>query len=134
MDRVEHVDPGRALRGDFDHVQVGVIAISSEDRRDVLVGGVVDHVLTLTEADLEDPPLPPREHRLAFVLLNLEVRRVIVLRQRVKPHEAAVLFGDHRPRRALALVGGLEQIAGARTGLGGRGDLTVEGVSSGAEL
>ena len=110
-----------------DLVQVGVVAVAGPDRRDVLVGAVVDHVFALAEADLEDAALPPGQHGLAFVLLDLEVGRVLARRQRVEPHEVAVLFGDHRPRRALALVGREEQVAGRRAGLGGRGDLDRRG-------
>ena len=43
-------------------------------------------------------------------------------RERFEPDQAAVLFGDHRPRRALALVGREEQVAGSGAGLGLRRD------------
>ncbi len=58
-----------------DFVQVGVVAVAGPDRGDRLVGGVVDHVLALAEADLEDAPLPPGQDGLALVLLDLEVGR-----------------------------------------------------------
>jgi hypothetical protein len=112
VDGVEHVDPGRALRRQPDFVQVGVVAVARPDVRDGLIGGVVDDVFALTEADFEDAPLPPGQDRLALVLLDLKIGRRLAGRQRVKPHERAVLFGDHRPRRALALIGGEEQVAG----------------------
>ena len=76
VDRVERVDPGRALRRQPDLVQVGVVAVAGADVGDGLVGGVVDHVLALAEADFEDASLPPGQDRLALVLLDLEVGRL----------------------------------------------------------
>ena len=103
-------------------MQVGVIAVAGVHGADALVGGVVDDVFALPEADLEDAPLPPRQHGLAVVLLDFEAGRLLASGQRVKPHEAAVLFGDHRPGRAVALVGRQQQVAGRGAGQGPRGD------------
>ena len=88
-----------------DLVQVGAVAVAGAHGRDLVVGVVVDHVFALAEADADDAALPPRQRGLAFVGLHLEVGRRLAGGQRVKPHERAVLFGDHRPRGAHALVG-----------------------------
>ena len=103
-------------------MQVGVVAVARPDQGHAPVGAVVEDVLALAEADLEDPALPPREHRFSLVSLDSEVRRLLPGRERVKPDEVAALIDDHRPGRALPLVGGEEQIAGRRAGFGGRGD------------
>ena len=73
-------------------MQVGVVAVAGADVGDGLVGAVVDDVLALAEADFEDAPLPPGQHRLALVGLGLEVGRRLPGGQGVKPHERAVLF------------------------------------------
>ncbi len=122
MDRVESVDPGGALGREQDLVQVGAVAVAGADRGDLLVGAVVDHVFALAEAHLDDAALPPGERRLAFVGLHLEVGGGVLARQRVKPHQRAVLFGDHRPGRPQALVGGEEEVAAGRAGLRRRRD------------
>ena len=118
--------------GSTDLVQVGVIAVAGADVADLLVVSCVEHVFALAEADLEDPPLPPGQGRLALDWWTLKFVADMPARQRVEPDQVAVLVGDHRPRRALALVGGEEQIAGAAPGLAGVVICTVDGVSDGA--
>ena len=78
------------------------------------VAAVVDLVLALAEADLHDASLPPHQHLLAQIALHAEVRGVFAIGQRVQPDEVSALVDDHRPVRALALIGSQEQIAGAR--------------------
>ena len=97
-------------------MQVGLVAVAGTDHRDALVGGVVDDVLALAEPGLEDPSLPPRQDGLAFVLLDLEVGRLVVRGNRVKPDQVAGLVDDHRSRRTIALVGRQQEVArrGAR--------------------
>ena len=116
VDRVEGVDPGGALGREQDLVQVGAVAVAGADGGDLLVGAVVDHVFALAEPHLDDAALPPGERRFAFVALHLEVGGGVPARQRVKPHQRAVLFGDHRPGRPQALVGGEEEVAAGRAG------------------
>ena len=121
---------------DPDFVQVGVVAVAGADVTDLLVARVVQITsFALPEADLEDPPLPPGQDRLARRMLDdLQVRRRHAARQRVEPDQVAFLIGDHRPGRALALVGGEEEIAGRGAGLRRACEIrTVDGVSDGAE-
>ena len=112
-DRVELVDPGGPVGRQADLVQVGVVAVTRAHMADLLVARVGDDVFALAEADFEDVPLPPDQGGLAAQLDDLEVRRRHAARQRFEPDQVAFLVGDHRPRRALALVGGEEQVSGA---------------------
>ena len=97
-------------------MQVGVVAVPGPDRGHAVIGAVVDHVFALAEADPDDASLPPGEHGPSFVLLDLEVGCRLPGCERVKPHQVAALVGDHRPRRAVSLVGREEQVTGTRAG------------------
>jgi hypothetical protein len=65
-------------RGDGELVQVAFETVSRLDPAHLAVGGVEDHVLTYAVPG-HDATLPPGEHGLAPVGLDLEVRRVPVL-------------------------------------------------------
>ena len=123
VDRLVGVDPSRALGSDANRVQVCLQAVAGTNRGHRSVGGVVDHVFALPESEFEDAPLPPHERRRAAVLLDAEVGGPLAARQRMEPHQASVLRHDHRPGRPLALVGGQEQLPGARAEPGGGDDL-----------
>ena len=122
LDRVEDVDPSCSFGGDARRVQVRAIAVARTCARDLTVGAVVEERFALAEAELQDASLPPAEHRLALVGLDLEVGRGLPGGQRFEPHQVARLIDDHRPGRALALVGREEEVAGARPRLCRGGD------------
>ena len=107
-----------------DLVQVGVVAVARPDARDLPVGAVVDHVFALRRSrPARIRPCHQVSTGLPLVLLHLEVGR-----RRCSPAAGwnqtrlPVLVGDHRPRRALALVGREEQVAGRGARLGVRVD------------
>src|ERR1039458_2033976 len=57
---VECVDPRGSLCAQQELVQVRVVAVAGEHVGDRLIGGVVDLVLALAEAESQDATLPPR--------------------------------------------------------------------------
>ena len=106
-------------------MQVGLVAVAGVDACDLLVGAVGDDLFALAEALRRDDALPPRQDRLAVVLLHLQVGRFDAARQRVKPDDVAGFVEDQRTAGTGAAVGGGEQIAscrrrGARRHLDGR--------------
>ena len=92
-DRVVGGDQRGALGGELEVVQVGLQAVAGLDVGDVGVGAVGDHVVAEAEAVHRDVALPPRQHRPAVVLLDAQVGRRGVRRQRLEPH-AAPPFGS----------------------------------------
>ena len=103
-------------------MQIGVVAVAGEHLGERLVGGAVDLILALTEAERQDPSLPPGQDGLAVVGLRLEVGRGVVRRCGVEPDQVAGLIDDHLSRRARALIGRQEEIAGRRAGARRRRD------------
>ena len=107
-------DQRGVLRGDDELVQVDLQPVARADGGDGPVGAVGDHRLALPVAG-DHAALPPGEHRLALVGLDLEVdpARPVAGREggvRRVPDDAAVPVQDHQPR--LARPG--ERIPGGR--------------------
>ena len=94
-------------------------AVRSRQRRDRPVVLVDDHVLAaLGRAGVGDHALPPRQHRLALVRLEVEVARHVVDGDRLEPHRGKPVVDDQRPtlahhRRVVEVVEvGHEDVAG----------------------
>ena len=85
-------------------MQVRLVAVAGVDRGDELVGGVDD--LVAPEADAEAGghlTLPPDEHRLALVVLDLEVGGGLPLWEGMEPYEPPHRVEDHRAGLAVAV-------------------------------
>jgi hypothetical protein len=93
-------------------VHVGLQTVARANAGDLLVRLVDDHALALADARGGDHTLPPRQHRLALVLLNTEVDRDRV--DGLEPDEAAVVVDDRRAALAGAVERGDEEQAGRR--------------------
>ena len=93
-------DQGRPLRCELELVQVVAVAVGRADPCDPSIGRVPDHPLA-DALPVQDPPLPPGEHRLSQVGLGAEVVDAHARGRAVKPDEPAVRVGDHRPVLAL---------------------------------
>src|SRR5215213_4765313 len=113
-------DQGRILGRDEELVMVPLVAVSGSKAGYLAVGRVADHVLAVAVAGV--PSLPPGEHRLSFVSLDLEVESVsLVILQRMEPYRFTALVDYHRcilggrllPR---SLLGRDEDVAGRCAG------------------
>jgi hypothetical protein len=112
VDGAEHRHQRDIVRLDLELVQVRRIPVAGAQDVDLTVGGVVDHHDPVAEAGGMDIPLPPREHRLAVELLDLQVGRVGPGGQGLEPHEPAARVEDHRPVLSGAGVRRGEDVAG----------------------
>src|SRR5215212_4008625 len=113
-------DQGRILGRDEELVMVPLVAASGIKAGYLAVGMVADHVLALAIAGVMT--LPPGEHRLSLVCLDLEVEGVsLVILQRMEPYRFTALVDYHRcilgGRLLLrSLLGRDEDVAGRRAG------------------
>src|SRR5215212_1100068 len=89
-------DQRGVLGGDQELVVVSRVAVAGFDPRYLPVGMVADHALSPAEAGVV--AYPPGQHRLALVLLQLEVHNVQgFFPQQVQPHGLSFVVQDHAP-------------------------------------
>src|SRR5215211_63619 len=86
-------EQSRALRGDAEVVLVSPVAVARLDPLYLPVGTIEDHVLSDAGPGL-GLAFPPGQHRLALVLLHLEIQRVQPF---TEPHGPSHVVDDHRP-------------------------------------
>ena len=109
-------------------VDVADEAVAGADLRHGPVRGVVDDVPAVSDAHIRDVTPPPRQHRLAEIVLDAEVRDAAGV-QRLEPDDLAAVVHDHRACLRDDHLRGEEDVAGR--GVVGQGCGSAPAAASG---